>query len=157
MPYEISSADSAGSTPLRRQGWRVRLSAALRQWSLDDRLLAGDDPGTDPKLTERAAKLTGPQHRLELAQALRHLLVDASRRREVGPSRMSLRRREILGAREQLLALADDLETREPTGVRGVILASRLLSQGDSPVYFRCADETVGDAARHARTALQLG
>ena len=154
--YEMSSTQAARSIPFRRRGWRARLAAALWPWPLDDRLLAGDDPTADPKLAERAARLAEPRRRQVLAEGLRHLVAEASRRRE-GSAQMPLRRGEILEAREPLLALADDLEAHELASARGIILASRLLSQGDSPVYFRCADESVGDAARHARTALHLG
>ena len=60
-----------------------------------------------------------------------------------------------------ILTLADELEQEERVSPRGVILADRLVTDGDSPVYGRTRspspNETVESAVRHARAALHLG
>ncbi len=61
-----------------------------------------------------------------------------------------------------ILTLADEVEQDDGVSPRGVILAERLVTDGDSPVYGlarieRPREGTVETAVRHARAALHLG
>ncbi len=67
------------------------------------------------------------------------------------------------GSRQLILDLADEVESDATVSPRGVILADRLIRDGDSALYWRSdldvrhADETVDGAVRHASAALHPG
>jgi hypothetical protein len=77
-------------------------------------------------------------------------------------AQLPLHEREILASEPLILTLADELEQEESVSPRGVILADRLITDGDSPVYglapiHRPLEETVESAVKRARAALHLG
>ena len=63
---------------------------------------------------------------------------------------MPLNRDEILGARDELGALAERLRDDTPSPVRGLAIATLLVHDGASPLYSRRAGQTVGNLAREA-------
>jgi hypothetical protein len=136
-------------------GWRARLSAAVRRRSLDRRLLDGESPATSGELSERAQRLLSPTNRRRLAESFEKVAEAASQPPRL-TAQVPLRRRDILENRPLLLSLSRDLEADESVNPRGVILASRLLCDGGSPLYSPSKHETLGDAIRHARAALHL-
>jgi hypothetical protein len=123
--------------------------------SIDSRLLSGARPDQDPAVGRRASQLVSERHRRDVAAGLRRLLEVAQRpqSRRLVP----LRREAIAEARDQLLALAVELEDESDVQPRGVIYASRLVEDVSSPAYALSAEpEDLGRAVRHARTALVL-
>ena len=67
----------------------------------------------------------------------------------------------MLDSEPLILTLANELEQDDGVSPRGVILANRLVTDGDSPVYgptpvSRPYNETVESAVKHARAALHL-
>jgi hypothetical protein len=100
-----------------------------------------------------------------LARALR-MMLEAARRRQLSPfvAQIPLQLQEVLETEPLILTLATELEEEERVSPRGVILAERLIRDGDSPVYWR-GDvemrknpvESVEVAVTHARAALHLG
>jgi hypothetical protein len=144
----------------------ARLLARIRGWSIDDQFLAGRTPNGDPVASARLARLLDRGYRSKLACALRRL-PEAARRPQFNPyiAQLPLQAREVLETEPLILQLAAELEEDEPVSPRGVILADRLIRDGDSPVYWRSefstererAEQTVELAVRHARAALHLG
>ena len=77
-------------------------------------------------------------------------------------AQLLLREDEIRESEPLILALADELEDEDKVSARGVILADRLVTDGDSPVYgptpiHHPPEETVESAVKHARAALHMG
>jgi hypothetical protein len=140
--------------------------ARMRGRSIDDRLLAGQPAEGDPVTLARRARLLDRRYRAGLAQGLRRML-EVARRRQLSPflAQLPLQVREVLETEPLILALAADLEDEEGVSPRGVILADRLIRDGDSPVYWRSdaqvrerpAEESVEVAVKHARAALHMG
>jgi hypothetical protein len=134
-----------------------RILARVRGRSIDDQLLSGQPADGDPVTLARRARLLDRRYRSAIARALRRL-IDAARRHDRNPfvAQIPLRETEVLDSAPLILTLADELEEEERVSPRGVILADRLVRDGDSPVFWPC-DERVEPAVRHARAALHLG
>ncbi|HEY6636081.1 MAG TPA: hypothetical protein VIZ61_00225 [Solirubrobacterales bacterium] len=131
-----------------------RLLARVRGHSLDERLLAGERPEESRRLMARSAILLEPRYRSEVAGALREALDAAEHARRIFlKAQVRLREREIIAARSQIRDLADRLEGDPTVDPRGVILADRLIRDGDSPLFWPCND-SVEAAVEQARAAL---
>jgi hypothetical protein len=137
--------------------------ARLRARAIDDKLLRGDVADGDPVVIVRRARLIGRRYRSAVAAALRKLVSAARRRdRTMFRAQIALREEEILESEPLILTLAEELENEESVSPRGVILADRLIRDGDSPVYAPIPfdnphRETVESAVKRARAALHLG
>ena len=68
-------------------------------------------------------------------------------------SAVPLRRRAILDERPLLIALAEDLNSDDELKPRGIVLVERLLTDGDSPLYF---EGSLHEELGRARAALHL-
>jgi hypothetical protein len=134
-----------------------RILARLRARSIDDRLLAGESPDASPETRVRRDMLLDPRYREEVADALRRMAdaADIDGPRLFGAS-LHIRKLEVREARSEILALADEVDEDPTVRPRGVIMADRLIRDGDSPVFWPC-DDSVELAVRHARAALHLG
>jgi hypothetical protein len=137
--------------------------ARLRARSIDDQLLNGSVGEGSPVVLVRRARLLHRRYRAAVARALRGL-IDEARRNQLNlfAAKLPLKVREVLASEPLILTLADELEQEESVSPRGVILADRLITDGDSPVYgptpiHHPPETTVEDAVRHARAALHLG
>jgi hypothetical protein len=151
MPASISSGVGGDDprSPLRR--WR----SALRRPALDRRLLAGDDPATDPALLRRVRELECPAMRRSLATDLENVVV-AGERPPPRSAAVPLDRRAVAASRRRLLQLAQDLREPGDVSVRGILLIRRLLTDGGSPLYVTRTPAELELAVRHARSALLL-
>jgi hypothetical protein len=133
-----------------------RLLARLRARSLDDRLLAGERMEGNRQLTARSARVLDPDYRSDVAAALRQMLDDAEHARRIFmKAQIRLREPEIVKARAQIRDLADRLEAATAVDPRGVILADRLIRDGDSPL-FSAGGESIESAVQRARAALDF-
>src|ERR1044072_613288 len=104
---------------------RARIRARLLGHSIDRRLLAGDSPDRDEALRLRTDQLLTQSYRHRIAEGLRRVTEFArDRRPQTQTSHAPVQRQDILEAEDDLLQLADDLETAEDAHPRGVILAS---------------------------------
>jgi hypothetical protein len=131
--------------------------------SIDEKLLYGRVADGDPVVVVRRARLISRRYRDAVARSLRRL-VAAGRSRRVFRFRAQLQlcTNPLIDCSPLILELAAELESDESVSPRGVILAERLVTDGDSPVYAplplnQPLDETVDSAVRHARAALHLG
>jgi hypothetical protein len=160
------AATISGGPPSPPPGWaRItdRILARVRARSIDDTLLNGGVTDGNPVVTVRRARLLGRRYRARVADSLRGL-IEAARRNErnLFVAKIQLKVREVLDSAPLILTLADEIEEEETVSPRGVILANRLITDGDSPVYgptpiHHPPAVSVEDAVRHARAALNLG
>jgi hypothetical protein len=140
-----------------------RIRARLLAHSIDDSLLYGRATERNAVVMVRRARLLSRRYRAQVAAALRSLL---GRAHQAGQpdltARLQVKWREVLGSEPLILSLARELEEEDDVHPRGVILASRLITEGRSPVYLpdpviNPLEETVESAVKHARAALHLG
>lgn len=134
----------------------TRVRARLFGRSIDDRLLAGISPEEDGTLAVRRQLLVDARYRCRVAGALRGL-IERARRPQPFSSSIPVRRKEVLETEDEILSLADELEHTPDANHRGVILASLLLTDGTSPVYWHKAQLALDVAVKHAHSALLLG
>jgi hypothetical protein len=137
-----------------------RLGELFRKHSVDDRLLSGDlSPDTgEGKL--RAEQLVSRRHRARAARALRDLVEEAGRpHASLFNANLRVQRVLIVENQALFLTLARELEELPAVNPRGVILADRLVQDGQSPVYTTQAaiDEKgqIVKAVQRAREALK--
>ena len=147
---------SASTHVQRSPGRVVRLLSRLRGYSIDSRLLAGEQPQGSVEVTARRQQLLGRRYRTRIAGELRRLL-EAARRPERRYPGIPVQCKEILRSEPLILTLADELEELEDVNPRGVILTSRLLHDGRSPVFWKKSEMELDRAVKHARAALHLG
>lgn len=131
-------------------------SLKLRTWwlreELDDRLAHGADPAADPKLARRADQLLSRTTRTQVADALEDALADARRTWSL-TARVPLRRAELRGCADDVIALAARIRDNHPIDIQGAAMAARLVFDGTSPLY-RDGAVTLRYAVRSARLAL---
>ena len=136
--------------------------ARLRARSIDDELLHGGITEGDPVVLVRRARLLNRRYRSRVAGSLRRLIASARRHEQhLLRPQLPVREDEVLESEPLIRTLADELEQDERVSPRGVILADRLVTDGDSPVYgatpMRAPEQSVETAVKHARAALHLG
>jgi ATP-dependent DNA ligase len=137
-------------------GFLERILARARARTLDERLLAGARPAESRLTMARSAELLDPRYRSEVAEALRDMLDAAEHaRRNYLRAQLTLREFDLVKARTQIRDLADALEGSAAANPRGVILADRLVRDGNSPMYWP-SEESVEAAVQEARAALDL-
>jgi hypothetical protein len=143
--------------------WSDRIRARMFARSIDEKLLNGEAINGDPVIVVRRARLLNRRYRRKVASALREL-VSAARRSDLNMfvAEIPLQADQVLENEPLILTLAEELEQEENLSPRGVILADRLITDGDSPVYApiplnRSFEETVESAVKRARAALHLG
>jgi hypothetical protein len=128
----------------------------LRKASLDRSLAAGEDPAASPELSRRARQLTSRRRRAGLAASIRNLLDAAEEPPRGFTVAVPIQRRAILGERQMLLQLAEDLESQDELKPRGIAIVERLLIDGGSPFYVDGPERALHGALVHAHAALYL-
>jgi hypothetical protein len=142
----------------RQLSWKARLKARLFGHSIDERLLAGADPAADEALAARLELLLSREYRARIAEALRRLVAAAAGRPGEWRWFELASRPEVREMDGELLELARQLEQDDDARPRGVILASRLITDGaTSPVYWPTTRAALEAWIKHARAALSLG
>ncbi len=134
------------STVLLGAGWdglviakqlrlRDRLAARWRSRRLDRALAEGTPPEASAALALRAQRLTEPDHRSTIAEALRRILHDADHGQLPALGRVTPARRWVTAARDELSLLAETLDDPGPVAAGGVAQAWLLLTDGTGPLY----------------------
>ena len=114
-------------------GWLTRL---FGKRELDDRLLKGQLSFDTGEGRARAEQLVSPRHRARSAEALRELVEEAQKpRASLFNANLRIQRALIRENQALILTLARELEELPEVNARGVILADRLIEDGESPVY----------------------
>jgi hypothetical protein len=136
----------------RRPRLRDRLAARWRARRLDRALAGGTPPEANAALALRAQRLTEPDRRGSIADALRRILREAHEGCRPRAGRVVPSRAWVTAAREELSLLADTLDDPGPVTAGGVAQAWMLLTDGTGPLYnpYNSTTLRVG-AARAAR------
>jgi hypothetical protein len=111
----------------------ARLVARLRACALERALIAGADPAGSPQMAARAAQLTSPRTRAQLAEGLERLL-DAAQ----APQRRwwALSRRGVVLANAAAIGdLSALLRAETPLYARGVAIVNQLMTDGTGPLH----------------------
>ena len=142
--------------------WTDHIRARLHARSIDDELLDGRADASDPVIAVRRGRLLGHRYRTGLASALRKLVAAAKEDEGIFAAKLRIRSKQVLDCGSLILALAEEVEGGGRLSPRGVILADRMVRDGDSPVYSplpvsRRYDQDVESTVKHARAALHLG
>src|SRR5690349_11833926 len=108
------------------RGAMTRIADALRAPRLDRALAGGADPASEPRLRERARRLTSGRTRRRLAKARE----DGER----GPG-LPVRHAQVVEAPALLAGPTAALRSRESVSARGVLLARQIITDGCGPLY----------------------
>ena len=143
--------------------WTDCVRARVFARSIDEKLLNGRVADADAAVVVRRARLISHLYRSAVASSLRRrVAVARSRQFSRFRAQLLLRTNPLIECSPLILELAAELDSDESVNARGVILAERLITDGDSPVYAPLPPsnpltETIESAVRHARAALHLG
>jgi hypothetical protein len=129
----------------------TRTAARIRARALDRQLIAGADPAGSPELAARAGRLTSPEHRASVADAIERLVQSAHE----PPNFWGVvpQRRAVVRQGEELAELASRLRGSSPLYARGIAMLGRLLADGTGPAYAG-QPEALAQRLREVRTAL---
>jgi hypothetical protein len=133
IPIPSTPRLSAARTESRPPRLTVRLAARLRWFSLDERLVAGEDPSSSELLTAHVARLTSAQSREAVADGLSALMRAAEQPARM--SRVSPDRSAVLANRQTLEDLAERLESRAAVYALGVARLERLIADSTGPAF----------------------
>jgi hypothetical protein len=132
------------------------LASWVRPGRLDSELAAGESPESRSALATRATVLVRPHHRRLLAKSLTRVLSDAARPgRSIRGSRVSVARRNVLGAAGQLRELIERLLQPAPLPSRGLAALELLLTDGAGPIYNPNSNEDLRAAVGAVLDALE--
>jgi hypothetical protein len=137
-----------------------RLTDLFSKRSVDERLLSGELSPDTGEGKRRAERLVSTRHRAKCAEALRELVDEAQKpRSSLFNANLRIQRALIREHQALFLTLARELEELPAVNPRGVILADRLIDDGESPVYItEAAIDEKGELVRsveRARTELK--
>ena len=133
-----------------------RLTDLFSKRSTDDRLLTGELSPDSGQGRARAEQLLSARHRARSAKALRELVEEAQRpQASLFNANLRVQRLVIRNNQALILTLARELEELAVASPRGVILADRLIQDGESPAYAREDHGELVTAVERAREALK--
>jgi hypothetical protein len=130
----------------REPGWASRVVAGVRWFSLDRRLVAGEDPAGSTLLAAQTARLTEPRRRELLSAAVSGLLLAAAEPPRA--SRVPLSREALLRNEATLRELAGRVDSRETVYARGLARLELMLGDASGPVFHGTASELAAEIAR---------
>jgi hypothetical protein len=130
---------------------RAWLSPALR----DRLLLSGADPATSPSLRRRARALAGRRRRQCLANGLERAVAEVCAPPAPFSAAVPVQREEVLAIRGLMLELASRIRETDGRHPAGLILARRLLTSGEGPLFAPSAPGALRDAVTDALIGLR--
>jgi hypothetical protein len=139
-----------------RAPYRLRLKVYLTHVRLDRQIAAGYPCEAAPELALRAAHLTDPRTQQKIARNLRGVVryVDRAQPNR-GISSVVINPQAVRSGRRAICELAEQLERAGPVNPRGVVLAQSLLTDGVGPLFNPHSRQTVAEAIRETREALE--
>lgn len=147
---------ACGSRGLVLGGLWLRCLTRWRASALDRRLADGADPMQSDALSLRVAQLGSAPTRTRLAGGLRGTVeIAGAPPAALRPRRV--RRSEVQANSELLLELAERVGSGGPLGVRGLAMASLLVTDASSPLYRTGTERSLRGAAFDALVALERG
>jgi hypothetical protein len=130
----------------------ARIAARVFRARLDCALIAGANPASSPLLSARAATLTQPSTRDELADGLD--LIVASAQQPPGSRRLTPRHSSVLANAPLLREMALTLRGPQPLYAQGIAMIRRLLTDGSGPMYTSRDGSALERELRRARSAV---
>jgi len=159
-PARRPELDAAGVATIGRPGsegttFALRLKVYLTRGRLDRRIAAGELSRSSEELALRSRQLTDPCNQQRVARDLRRV-IDYADKRASGRvvSSVVIDAPVVRRGRWALTELAEQLERAGDVDPHGVVLAQKLLSDAQSPLFNRHADRTVASTVRDIREAL---
>jgi len=131
-----------------------RLLVRVFASSLDRQLASGILPESSPLLAARAARIVSPPEHWSLAQNWQALLVRAHGAPVARNPHATLCRNRIVAAEGEARTMLCALTASLPAPVRGVAMASSLLSDGAGPLFNRNCDVDLRTALRKVTAQL---
>jgi hypothetical protein len=133
----------------------LRLRVRIRHRKLDSLIADGVLPATDPELELRARQLARPAVRATVARALRRAMraVEQRQRGEWQGARVPVAAASVRQCMPELRELARGLTDIRP-GIRGVAIASLLVTDGSGPLYANLGAERLRDVVLAAQAWL---
>ncbi|MFL5853880.1 MAG: hypothetical protein ACJ77G_15560 [Solirubrobacteraceae bacterium] len=114
----------------------LHIRTRWQRYDLDERLAAGAVPAVSPELELRAGQLMSTSERERIASGIEQSVAQAvSQWPPAAAQFVPLGSPQIRECAPELLAIALRLRDDEPVDVRGVAMASQLLSDGAGPLY----------------------
>jgi len=113
----------------------LRASVRLQRHRLNGLIARGVERPGEAALALRELQLTAPREREKAAKGIERVLVETDQPRYGLTASLPIHRAAVAVARPALRQLASKLRSDEAVDPRGVALASRLLTDGASPVY----------------------
>lgn len=149
---QVGTLEPSSPAAQVRPSTSLRLKVAIGRDALDAALAQGADINARPELALRAAQLQHLRHRRTLARTLRRVVAEAcGPRPPVRATAVIIARPQIRAQRDDLLALADRLESPQPTRAVGVAIVQRLITDAiRSPLYVESDPRTLQGLARDA-------
>jgi hypothetical protein len=138
-------------------GMWLRCATRCRARELDRQLAAGADPMQSDALSLRVGQLGSARSRRRIACALRGAVALAERDAYPVMGAPPIRRSAVRASGGLLLEIAERLLNREPVGVRGVAIASRLIEDRRGPLYRDDAARPLTVTSFEALAALDRG
>jgi hypothetical protein len=140
----------------RGPGVFLRAWVRLERHRLNGLIARGVERPGDSALALRELQLSAPREREKAARGLEQVLAETDQPRRGLTASLPIHRAAVVVARSALLQLAAKLRSDEAVDPRGVALASRLLTDGASPLYLPSPEDRGDHEAlyREARRAL---
>ncbi len=166
--YVLVDDDRGGLALRRLRPWH-RLLARCRAGRLDRELAEGTSPEASASLAARAMRLTSMEFRSDLVATLQRIALATGEPARVLPARrgaasrspgaahpprIPLRHARISRSARLLAELASRLAEPGPVPVRGVAMATLLLSDGTGPLYREACRDDLGVIIQRATQAL---
>jgi hypothetical protein len=154
-PTVLVAGGSAGSVVAERPDLWDQIRARWTHGGLDRALARGVPPEANAALALRAQRLTEPDQRRSMAEALRRILRDAQEKPRPALGRLNPGRARVRAARDELRRLADTLDEPGPVAAGGVAQAWILLTDGTGPLYNAASRLSLCAGAARAASALR--
>lgn len=135
---------------------KLRLKVYMTRSRLDRQISVEHRCEGSPEIRLRARQLADPRTQQGIARNLRRIIRYVDRRRSRGSiSSVIIEPAAVWQGRQAILDLAEQLERGDPVRPRGVVLAQVLLTDAISPLSNPHSEQTVTEAAREVREALE--
>src|SRR5689334_965500 len=112
--FDIETADRRDRSVTGSQSLVLRMRVAAQRAGLTRELAEGAGPGSSPERALRAAQLTSPRRRKQLARALRRTVSEARHPQLTRSPVVIVNRAQVLGAEPAINAMVARLSAAEP-------------------------------------------
>ena len=134
--FDIETAPRRDRSMDGSQSLVLRMRVATRRDRLTRELAEGAEPSSSPERALRAAQLTSPRGRKQLARSLRRTITEARRPQLTRSPVVIINRAQVLAAEAAINAMVARLGDAEPVRAEGMAIAHRILTNANgNPLY----------------------